>query len=722
LANDPFKKWRVDSPIPKESPESSDPFKKWRVNAPAPVPAPLPSEHSRSFGKAALRQVGRLGRAGATGIAGIADIPNLAAMGLHAAGLKEKPTFYEPVAGRVQKAVTPHLESMIGENLAPENKAEEYADVITEGLAPLALGPLTGGASLTGVAARGLAARGSNVASKIAKVGSKPYALTGSNVAGNIGASTAIKTYLDEGGDPNLLGPLLAGLVGGTGARAALKLKNPMNAAAEGVGRITGFSPEKYARNVELGLPVTPATVSKSILPVAKYIEMAAAKMPGSMGPLEDFYKNRESSIARTLGVSMPEDLEQTLKHIPKNLAKEGASAYHERAQNIYKNREKKFKPREEQAIKNKEMVDVSDIITNLENKRLLSLTPSAQKRFDKSKEGILLKELKESIPQAADTTIIDSLRKQGFSDNVIEKILKSEKGISSSPKNGLGLHDLNELREKALHESLASQTPMGGGTPESRKAAMRSQALAEKRHQFMEEIGSPVEIHNARQARKFWSQYKNEDKGMSYYVEKITGSKDDSQAFQKLTSSNPKYLNVARQGLSKKDRPKLAQAIITDLGERQGKFNINTAYTGFTRLEEPVKREFLKTLPNKATAKNFEQMMKFIGENKRMMDKLANTSNTAHTNQVIELFKKYGIAVGAAATGYEFMPLTALLAAYGGLNVGANLWTNQNFLKRMNDTITASNLKSQSNKLDLLFKSINQAGRHSELSKDKTR
>src|SRR5271154_330150 len=116
LANDPFKKWRIAPPTPMEPTESSDPFKKWRVRTP-PVPAavPSPTESSRSFGKAALRQVGRLGRAGATGIAGIADIPNLAAMGLHAAGLKEKPTFYEPVAGRVQSAVTPHLERIIGE-------------------------------------------------------------------------------------------------------------------------------------------------------------------------------------------------------------------------------------------------------------------------------------------------------------------------------------------------------------------------------------------------------------------------------------------------------------------------------------------------------------------------------------------------------------------------------------------------------------------------------
>jgi hypothetical protein len=62
-------------------------------------------EDESSFGEETLRQLGRTGRGVATGIAGLADIPNLAAMGLHAAGLKEDPLFYEPVAQRVQEKI-----------------------------------------------------------------------------------------------------------------------------------------------------------------------------------------------------------------------------------------------------------------------------------------------------------------------------------------------------------------------------------------------------------------------------------------------------------------------------------------------------------------------------------------------------------------------------------------------------------------------------------------
>jgi hypothetical protein len=714
LPNDPFARWRTTAPIEREPASgTNDPFARWRTS----MPVEQEGIPSRSLGKAALRQVGRAARAGATGIAGIADIPNLGALGLHAAGLKKEPTFYEPIAGKVQKGI----DTLTGGRLSPENKAEEYMDIIGEGLAPLALAPLTGGASLTGVAARGLAKHtapglAKKAAQKVASIGSNPYKLSTANIAGSAGSSAALKAYLDEGGDPNLLGSILASAAGGAGARGALRLKNPKNAAAETLGRATGFSPEKYARNVELGLPVTPATVSKSQVP--GYLEMAAAKMPGSMGPLEDFYKNREAAIAGNLGIRTPEDLGQAVRHIPKHLAKEGAEGYHERASKIYKNRENKFKPREHEAIANKERVDVSDIIQKLEQERSLSLTDAAKKRFDRTKEGVLLKELRESIPESPQgleaASLAKELKGQGYTDDVIKKIIKSEIG-NVTPQKGIGLHDLNKLREKALQESIELKTPVGAGTPESARAAERSQMLAGKRYQFMEEIGTPTEIHNAKQARKFWSHYKDEKNGLSKYVAKLTGADNDAVAFQKLTGSNPKYLNIARQGLSKNDRSKLTEAIIGDLGERQGRFNLNTAYTGFSKLQEPVKQEFLKTLPNKGTRHNFERTMEFIGDNKKLMESLANTSNTAHSNHIIDLMKRYGAASVAAATGYGVMPLAGLVATYAGLKGGAKIWTNQNFLRRMNDTISARNLKGQTNNLDLLLKSIGQTGRHTK-------
>ena len=659
-----------------------------------------------------IRQAKRLGRAAATGVAGIADMPNLAALGLHAAGLKEEPTFYKPVASRTQEAI----DELTGGTLKPRSKAEEYADVISEGLAPLALAPLTGGASLTGLGARGIAkVAGEGLlkkgAKKVASLGTNPYQLTGSNVAGSVGTSAAMKAYLDENPQASTLGALGAGLLGGAGARGAYKLRNPLNAAAEGLGRVTGFSPKKYAENVELGLPVTPADVSNSNLP--KYLEMVAAKMPGSMAPLEKFYKEKETAIARNLGVKYPEDLEHTVRNIPKYLAKEGGKGYHERASKIFKKREEVFKPRETEAITNKELVDVSDIIEKLESERDLYLTNSSKHRFDKTPEGILLKELKESIPHEESYNIVNSLKKEGYSDDLIDKILESQN--LSPQKKGIGLFELNKLREKALKESEALQKPFGGGTTASREADIRSQLLASKRHQFMEEIGSPKEIHNAKQARRFWAQYKDERNGTSKYVQKLTGADNDATAFNLLLSDNPKYLRIARQGVSKEDKIRLAQGSIAHLGERQGRFNINTAHTNYSDRPEVVKKELLKTLPNQASRKNFEKTMQYIGEHKKVMEKLANTSNTAHSKHIIDLVKRYGIATASAATGVAFVPLFQLLIAGGSLYGGSKLWTNQNFLRRMNDVIKSKNEASQIRKTDLLVKTMNQVARQSK-------
>jgi hypothetical protein len=659
-----------------------------------------------------LRQIKRTGRAIATGLGEMADIPNYAALGLNAAGLKEKPEFYPSVGERTQGAI----DELTGGTLKPRNKAEEYADTITRGLAPFALAPFTGGTSLTGLGAKGIAkTAGEGLlkkgAQKVASLGTNPYKVTGTNVAGSAGTSAAMKAYLDENPDANMLGALGMGLLGGMGARGVYNLRNPLNAAAEGVGRVTGFSPQKYAENLELGLPITAADVSNSNLP--KYLEMVSAKMPGSMGVLEKFYKKKEAAIAKNLGVKHPEDLEQTVRDIPKYLAKKGGKGYHERASKIFKKREEVFKPRENEAIANKELVDVSDIIDKLESERDLYLTNSSKRRFDKTPEGILLKELKESIPHEESSNIINSLKKEGYSDDLIDKILESQN--LSPQKKGMGLFELNKLREKALKESEALQKPFGGGTTASKEADIRSQLLASKRHQFIEEMGSPTEIHNAKQARRFWAQYKDERNGTSKYVQKLTGADNDAAAFDRLLSDNPKYLRIARQGLSKEDRIKLAQASIAHLGERQGRFNINTAHTNYSNREEPVKRELLKTLPNEAARKNFEGTMKFIGEHKKVMEKLANTSNTAHSKHIIDLVKRYGVATASAATGVAVLPLAQLLVAGGSLYGGAKLWTNQNFLRRMNDVIKAKNEVARGRKADLLVKTMNQVARQSK-------
>jgi hypothetical protein len=631
----------------------------------------------------------------------------LISLGAHAAGLKETPTFYDSVAGRTQNAIDEYTEG----KLRPENKTEEYMDVIGEGLAPLALAPLTGGASLTGMAAKNIGKIATSpitrkIAEKVAKWGSNPYAATLSNVAGNAGSSAAMKTYVDNTKNPGLLGTLAAASLGGSGARAVL---SPKKAAATVAGSSTRFDQDKYKRATDLGIPVTLANTAKGKIPGR--IEMFASKTPGIAGDFEDIYRKQESAIARNLGISTPDDLEHAVSHVKKHLVKQGAEGYHKRVSELFGKRKDKFRGREEKAIRDKELIDVSGIINDLEKEKLLSLTSQAKNDFNKTGNGILLQKLKDYVPEMNGS---DELNK------LIERIRSGDVDIDlnkiTSPTRGVGLHDLNTLRKKALNESIESKTPTGGGTPLSVEAAKRSSLLSQKRYEFMNQVGNKVEKHNAGEANKLWSQYKNEKKGTSSFVEDISGPMNDADSFN-LLKKDARYFNVARQGLPKSERPKLAEAFISDLGNRGDKFDIRRASTSFNKLEAPVKEQLLKSLPNKDARNSFTKTMDFVRENKKLMNKLSKMSNDADSNDLLSHIKKYGTTTAIFAGGAFGAPaMTAF--GYGTTKIGAKLWTNQDFIKLVNEVKTAKTHGQQSKSIDLLLKSVNQAGRSSHNKK----
>lgn len=660
-----------------------------------------PAKHERSLGKETLRQVGRTGRAIATGIASIADVPNLASLGLHAAGLKEDPYFYEPIAPKLQKKIDELTEG----KLKPESKAEEYVDAITEGVAPLALSPLTGGASLVGIGAKQLAKSAApnmvkKAATKVAQAGTNPYALNASNVAQNIGASTAIKRYTDTTEDSGLLGALGAGLIGSAAGKGTLNaarlVKNPKNVSAEFIGKATGFSPEKYAQLESLEVPMTLGDVSKGMTP--KYIEMVLAKTPGAIDTFEDVYKKKESALSKNLGLKKHEDLTASVSNIPKHMAKEGAGKYKERIGSIYEKYEEKFQPRVEAAISNKELVDVSDIYKMLEHETRGLTTSKEFKDFTKTPLGHFKKQIEEysvALPgkQNLSQKEIEQLKKMNIPQDKLDQLTESGKKISYKGLDTLRDEALN-LREKAEK-----------GTPEYRDLSRIYNKLSEKRHQFMEVHGSPSERHAAKQARSIYKNYADEkETNLKQYVEKLLDTDSEVEAFNKLTSTDPKYLKVAMNGLKNKDDKRLlSESIIADLGTNQGRFNINTAYTHYANLEAPVKSELLKGFSG-SEKKNFIDTMNYIGENKNSIQKLMNTSNTAHTTHVINYLTKAGKAGVALFATQQPGPAATIAAAYFAANGTAKLWTNQTFLKRMNDVIKAQTPKAQYGQLHKLL------------------
>jgi hypothetical protein len=631
----------------------------------------------KEYGEEAVRQVGRTGRGLATGVAGILDIPNLAAMGLHAAGLKETPTFYKPVGQSVQETIDEYTDG----KLKPRSKMEGYADAIIEGVAPVALAPFTGGASLTSLVAKeGAKQLGKGTAKKaaerLASSGSKLYAPTAANIAEHGAASAGIHHYLENTDDPNMLAALAAGLVSGKAGKYATA---PKESLLRGLNKATKFDPELYAKAQAADIPVTPATVSTGMLP--RGLEAIAAKLPGSMGELEEFAKKQESAIARNMGISHP-DLESAVKDIPYELAKKGASEFHAQRSGDFAKAKEIFEPAEKEAIKQKKVTKVGDIIKDLRKERDEFTDVNAQKDWDKDPKGKLLKKLE------------DYSYRQG----------------------GVGLKDLEQLRTKALKLRDKNLSPLGKETAESREYADVYNLLSKKRQDFMSEIAeTPEQVKTAKEARKMWAEYKDQKKGLSKYVAKITDADTDVGAFNTL-KRDPKAFKVVRQGLPREEWRDLAEGFIADLGDRQGRFNINSAHTNFVNNKHKgVKEEFKKALSavGPKAVEHFDNTMDLITHNKKIFNQIANTSHTSHTTELISQIKRYGTAAVAAAgavTGVAsggVMPLVGAVTTYAGLKYGAKLWTDRRLLAAMNRVATAKRPSSQQAALDAFVNSL---------------
>lgn len=654
----------------------------------------------RSFGEEAVRQVGRTGRGLATGIASIGDIPNIAAMGLHAAGLKETPTFYKPLAQSTQETI----DELTSDYLRPESETEEMADALVEGVAPLALAPFTGGASLTSLAAReGAKQLGKGAARKaaerLASAGSKTYAPTAGNIAAHGGSSLAVHEYLKDENNPELLEVLAAGLAGGAGASTLTKipkLRHPVkslkNKIADVYGERLGIDPEMLARNEALGLPVTASQVSAKPSTLAR--EEILRHHPASRNKFIESDVSREREIARNLGVSDPENLKQTIKNIDKSVAKEGAEGYTGRVGKIFEHYEKKFANRENQAIANRELVDVSDIHDELSQAARGLKKTKELKDFENTTLGHFKKQIEEYAESSLTAKDISNLRKQGFSDDIIAQF--------ETPNKTVGYAGLEALRKEAKNV----RDSFKRGTEQYKDASRIYDMLSRKRHEFMEMTGNAQEKHAAKRARKVYAQYAGNNeklgqKNYKKYVLDITGSPNEANAFEKLVSEDPKYLHVTRVGLPKNEQRRLGESLMEHLGKQQGRFNINKAHTRFDNLEPSIQAEFLQTLP-KNDRKNFLDTMDLISENKQGIEKIANTSRSAHTlithQAKDDIFK-------AASKGDVKGVLTQLMKN-GLYRLDGYVYTDQTFLKRMADMAKARNAKELTNRTDLLLKS----------------
>lgn len=669
----------------------------------------------RPWSEALVRQGARGLTDLSIGLGEVADFPNVVAMGLHAAGRKKTPEFYPSIGQKLEKKYTERTKGY----LRPENKAEEYASTATRAVAPFLLAPFTGGASLTGALAKTIA-KGSEkgVAAKFAKWGSNTYKPTAGNIGGALGASTATKAYIDNkianNENPDFWPMIAASVLGGTGGRAAANYKQ---VAAKTAGVLTKFSPEEYANQQKMGYPSSLASTAKGMGP--SRFENFLSKLPFHENSFEKFYQKQREALAKNLGFRDPEDLKHIALNPAEDLAIEGAQGYVDRANQHFKNRERNFAGREWSAINNKELVDVSDIVYRLTKKRNRSPSNDARLDFDKTADGVLRQKLINYSYLDADEVAKGAKKgaKEGPKGAKEPKEAKTKGKKEAKEETKVSYSDLDDLRAEALEESLRLRTPLGAGTDASKAASARSGMLGNKRHEFINKTGTPFEAHNSREAKKFYSRFRRPKKGGYAIAEDITGAADDSTAFGKLLTKEG-AINVVRQGLPKEQLPRFFESIMSRLGKRGDTISINATQQGYTDLKPAIRKDLLKTIKDKNQRKNFEKTMDFIGENKRKLNQIINTSHTTDKAEFIHHVKKYA-KLGAglvAGSGAAYLSLIPTLAGLATTKTVSKLWNNQTFLKHVNETMTKSTPEMRNNAIKAVQQSLTLANKEAAM------
>jgi hypothetical protein len=669
----------------------------------------------RPWSEALVRQGARGLTDLSIGLGEVADFPNVVAMGLHAAGRKKTPEFYPSIGQKLEKKYTERTKGY----LRPENKAEEYASTATRAVAPFLLAPFTGGASLTGTLARALTKKGAEkgVAAKLAKWGANTYKPTAANIGGAFGASGATKYYIDDkienNENPGFWPMIAASVIGGTGGRAAANYKQ---VAAKTLGVATRFNPEEFAKQIKMGYLPSLSSTSKSMTPAR--FENFLSNLPFHEGSFNKFYQKQRAALAKNLGFRDPEDLKHIALNPAEDLAIEGAQGYVNRADQHFKNRERNFAGREWSAINNKELVDVSDIVHRLTKKRNRSPSNDARLDFDTTPDGVLRQKLINYSYLDADE-IAKGAKKgakegpKGAKGPKEPKEAKTKGKKEAKEETKVSYSDLDDLRKEALEESLRLRTPLGAGTDASKEASARSGMLGNKRHEFINKTGTPFEAHNSREAKKFYSRFRRPKKGGYDIAEDITGAADDSAAFGKLLTKEG-AINVVRQGLSKEQLPRFFESIMSKLGKQGDTININATQRRYSDLKPAIRKDLLKTIKDKNQRKNFERTMDFIGENKAKLNKIINTSHTTDKAEFIHYVKKYGKLLGglAAGSGAAYLSLGPTLFGLAATKTVSKLWTNQKFLKHVNETMKKSTPEMRDNSLKAVIQALTLANK----------
>ena len=661
------------------------------------------------YGNYAKRLAARTAKNVAAGVAGIADLPTMPVRA--ALNLAAEKMGYDTRFRPAQEIVNEEIDELTGGYTKPKNKQERISDAMAQEVYALPFG-YSAAKSLGKAAAKYL----SPAAAKVAEFGKKMYQPNVANIGGTAGATGGAHYYMDENENPSFIGTLGASMLGGGagsllgGGAGKMLSQSPRKNFRQAVGKISQFSPEKYEKYVREGnLPASLGALSEGT--GAGRLESILAHTPLASSVIKKHKEGLSRALTKNLGF-----YEHELHDIPeiqhKYLARKGVENLQSKKSSEY---ERIMSPAAVFQKRSRESgVDVSDLIDSLKEEGKGIRSTAAKREFEKLPSGALLKDLNKSVLENSEyKSAAKELKQKGFNDAQITSML------GEIPAN-ISYADLDVFRGKLLREKLDAPH----GSNERRLASKLYNELSKKKHKFIEQYGTPEEVAASKNARKMWQDYANEDikhrtgkeRGLKNYVDSIMGTTNETEAFNKLLSRDPKYLEAVSQGLDKGDKKLLLQSLLSNMGSRQGVLSPNSLYTSFKSKDGGIKRQIVNLFDSDKDKKNFLNVMDFIGENKKLMGEVENTSRTAYTHHNIDMWKKAAQALtgipGAAAAGSaaallgSMSSLMGTAALLGGGRWLARLMTDPVFLERMNKAITAKNARAQNNFYNLALKS----------------
>ncbi len=708
---------------------------------------PAPEEKPKSFFerqkdilKEDLRTVGRAARMGATGLGYIPEIPNIAAMGLHAAGLKETPEFYPSPSRAIQSGI----DTVTGDTLKPRDKFEDWEDTIGEGVGSFLLAPVTGGSSLTSMGAKALSKAAPAFAprsvARVANAKFKPYELTAPKVGANIGATAGSKYYAENTKDPGILDTLGVGLAGSLVGGGVGK------AASIGSNIKGGGHSDTYNALKSIDVPMSFADVRPTRN--LNYIEQFLAKDIGGSSTMKKHEKKRNEAFARALGVTGNDPLESP-HQIPKELAKEGASGYEDLISRTFEKLKEPIVAKEQAALQGHHLVDVTDLYHELVNEQQPLKGSHSLKKHEKSSPGHFAKEVEKHADDHRPThaqahaepstidLIEEALRKSGASEGYINGIRLQHELFANPPHISLdpGPGPRSSSSKTSQAHPTKYEIPYGEFEQLRNEALVKANRFgdpadlntyskfAKARETIMEGLGTPEEVAAYLKANRFYTKFKSRkesNKSVYHLMKQIQGASDDVVAFNTLTSTNPKYATLVMNGLPKNKRRNLSEAVITQMGDDGGKFNVFKAQSKLKKLEPSVLDANLKGF-SPIERRNFNTAMEYIGKLKDRMGEVANTSGTAHTQNWTNSIISGGTAVASLAK-WEIAPVATAIGLYLAKQGSAKLWTNQTFVKGFDKLMVAGTNSQKIRAMELLLQNptVQQVLKENTNEKDK--